>query len=318
MLPVYNMEKYLRQCLDSIISQTLEHIEIICIDDCSTDNSLKILKEYSNKDDRIKILQMPKNSGSGPARNLGMQNATGEFLAFMDSDDYYYDEQCLEVLYNNAITNNVDLCGGNIRFLFDDSKLHQTGNLEFETCKLINTYDVQNPYEYQRYIFRKNTIINHSIEFPAYRRFQDPVFMLECMVAIDKLFIIDKIIYIYRINHKTVAWDIEKCTDMLCGISDLLTIAQDNNFWKGYKKSVEFFLQVKLFFPLKLLLDKKIAKMINCIATSITIDKLSNSYQKEIKMLLKYPLFYFFQPRLTRLFRRILRVKDYIFRFLKE
>ena len=73
-IPVYNTEKYLKKCLDSIINQTLKSLEIICIDDCSTDNSLNILKEYQLKDKRIKIIEQKENKGQGVARNLGLKS----------------------------------------------------------------------------------------------------------------------------------------------------------------------------------------------------------------------------------------------------
>ena len=96
-IPVYNVEKYLRQCLDSVVNQTLKDIEIICIDDGSTDNSLNILKEYAQKDNRIKIISK-KNGGLSSARNAGLKFATGEFVGFVDSDDYIERET-----YENAV-----------------------------------------------------------------------------------------------------------------------------------------------------------------------------------------------------------------------
>lgn len=87
-LPVYNVEEYLRKCLDSVVGQTLQEIEIICVDDGSTDNSPHILEEYAKKDARIQILHQ-KNAGAGAARNLGMKYATGKYLSFLDSDDFF-------------------------------------------------------------------------------------------------------------------------------------------------------------------------------------------------------------------------------------
>ncbi len=86
-IPVYNVEKYLRECLDSVLGQTLRDIEVICVDDGSTDSSLDILREYRAADNRVSIYTQ-KNRGAGAARNTGMQYATGEYLFFMDSDDY--------------------------------------------------------------------------------------------------------------------------------------------------------------------------------------------------------------------------------------
>ena len=86
-VPVYNVEKYLARCLDSIINQTLADIEIICINDGSTDNSLEILNDYAKKDSRIKIIDQT-NAGLSCARNAGMQIAQGEYIGFVDSDDW--------------------------------------------------------------------------------------------------------------------------------------------------------------------------------------------------------------------------------------
>ena len=87
-MPVYNVEKYLHQCMDSLVQQTLTDIEIICVDDGSTDNSLAILQEYAQRDSRIIVLQQ-KNSGAGVARNTGMKIVKGEYLAIVDSDDFF-------------------------------------------------------------------------------------------------------------------------------------------------------------------------------------------------------------------------------------
>ena len=86
--PIYNTQKYLNRCLDSLINQTLKDIEIICINDCSTDNSLEILKEYQNKDKRIKIINLKENKKQGYARNIALNEANGEYIGFIDSDDW--------------------------------------------------------------------------------------------------------------------------------------------------------------------------------------------------------------------------------------
>lgn len=110
-VPVYNMEKYLEKCLNSLINQTLTDIEIICVNDGSTDSSLKILEEFAQADSRIKILTQ-QNSGQSVARNYGISNATGEYLGFVDSDDWV-DLDYFEKLYNAAKDNNCDIaCAG--------------------------------------------------------------------------------------------------------------------------------------------------------------------------------------------------------------
>lgn len=106
-IPVYNVEKYLRECLDSVVNQTLTDIEIICINDGSTDNSLKILEEYASQDNRIKIINQ-ENQGAGAARNKGLEIAEGEYISFLDSDDFF-DLRMLEKLYDKATETNADI-----------------------------------------------------------------------------------------------------------------------------------------------------------------------------------------------------------------
>ena len=106
-IPVYNAEMYLRECLDSVVNQTLYDIEIICVNDGSTDNSQHILEEYSNKDSRIKIINQ-ENQGAGAARNKGLETAAGEYISFLDSDDFF-DLRMLEKLYDRAMETNADI-----------------------------------------------------------------------------------------------------------------------------------------------------------------------------------------------------------------
>lgn len=107
-IPVYNVEKYLRECLDSVVGQTLREIEIICVDDGSTDSSLDILKEYAAKDKRISVLRQ-ENLHAGVARNAGLTVAKGEYLSFLDSDDFF-ELNMLKEMYQKAKDNKADIC----------------------------------------------------------------------------------------------------------------------------------------------------------------------------------------------------------------
>ena len=110
-IPVYNVEKYLDRCMESVVSQTLKNIEIILVDDGSPDNCPRLCDEWGRKDSRIKVIHK-KNEGLGLARNTGMQEATGEFIAFIDSDDYV-ELDMYEKLYTKATASNADIvyCG---------------------------------------------------------------------------------------------------------------------------------------------------------------------------------------------------------------
>lgn len=119
-VPVYNVEKYLKQCLDSLIAQTLKEIEIICVDDGSTDLSLNMIYEYQKHDDRFKIIHQ-ENQGLSSARNAGLKEATGDFIYFCDSDDYIH-PSAMEICYFTAKRENVDVLSFNYISFKDGEK----------------------------------------------------------------------------------------------------------------------------------------------------------------------------------------------------
>ena len=111
-IPVYNVAPYLGECLDSVIQQSLTDIEIICIDDCSTDDSLQLLQKYAVSDSRIRILCNDKNRDVSATRNRGIREAVGKYIFFMDSDDTFFSNNALESLYDVAITDLADVVWG--------------------------------------------------------------------------------------------------------------------------------------------------------------------------------------------------------------
>ena len=142
-VPVYNVENYLRQCLDSIIAQTFSDIEIICVNDGSEDSSRAILETYSQKDNRIKIIDK-ENGGLSSARNAGMKIAEGEFISFIDSDDWVNSEM-LEKLYKNimALNTDISICAVN---LYDETlKKNDSANPYFSLGYFDETFDGLDP-----------------------------------------------------------------------------------------------------------------------------------------------------------------------------
>ena len=107
-IPVYNVRPYLEQCMDSVLQQTLDDIEVICIDDGSTDGSGEILDKYVQKDSRVKAVHQD-NAGAAQARNTGLEKASGDYILFVDGDDYLT-ENALETLYLRALEENADVC----------------------------------------------------------------------------------------------------------------------------------------------------------------------------------------------------------------
>ena len=123
-IPIYNSEKYLSECLNSVVNQTLHDIEIICVNDGSTDSSLEILEDYQSKDKRIKIINQEHNN-AGSARNKGLEIARGEYLSFLDSDDYF-DLNMLKEMYLTAKSDN------KIEIVIAKSKQFEDNNNSFK------------------------------------------------------------------------------------------------------------------------------------------------------------------------------------------
>ena len=220
-IPLYNAEKYIENCLQSVLNQTLHELEIIVINDGSTDSSVDKVTAFCKSEKRITLLSQ-SNQGSGRARNFGLSFAKGEYIAFMDSDDWYPARDILEVLYNKARENKAKVCGGS----FSNSRkgivtTKFIGNYKkytFEDEGFINFSDYQFDYGYHRFIYSRDLITENKIEFPDLLRFQDPPFFLQCMQAAGRFYAIPKIVYCYRKGENVVKWNSKKVNDLLNGI----------------------------------------------------------------------------------------------------
>lgn len=235
-IPVYNVEEYLHQCLDSVINQTLKEIEIICVDDGSTDSSLEILKEYAETDKRITVITQ-KNSGVGYSRNLGIKISKGTFISFIDPDDYYPDTHTLLEMYKAAIKYNVKICGGSL-IIFDNQKnvtIHKKNEFDYFTKNKLCSYkDFQYDYGFQRYIYQRNFIQQNNIYFPNYRRFQDPPFMIKAFAKAEQFYALKSYVYSYRFNYKKINWTEEKVFHLLNGLRDNLSMSHKYDLDKLY------------------------------------------------------------------------------------
>ena len=139
-IPVYNVEAYLRECVDSVLKQTHQNFEIILVDDGSTDSSGDICDEYAGDDERICVIHQ-KNSGPSKTRNTGLENANGKYIYFLDSDDYI-DNNALELLVNTAESNNADLVFFDAHSFTDDGSEIKQGYLVKETYEAKSGYEI--------------------------------------------------------------------------------------------------------------------------------------------------------------------------------
>ncbi len=213
-LAVYNVEKYIRQTLDSVVNQTMKDIEIIVVDNKSTDNTLKIVEEYAKTDDRFVIYKNSSNLKQGIARNFGVQMARGEYIFFIDGDDYM-ELNAVEKLYNKITETNADitLCTWN---QFDDrtgkidrnhvyAKLKQIPE-EFDN-KTFNWRDIKYSVFWQTSVpwdkmYRRKFLIDKKVLFPGGIYFEDNVFVYDALFKAEKMSVLREDLIYYRYNRR--------------------------------------------------------------------------------------------------------------------
>lgn len=211
-IPVYNVETYLKQCLESVIQQTLPEIEIICVNDGSTDKSPQILQKFAKKDNRIKIINK-KNGGIASARNKGLEHIIGEYVGFVDSDDWI-EPHMYETLYENAASNNCDIvmCSAH---LFDDmtQKLRydepyftlESFNESFD--RVIFDHNKTNSFLFDinvtpwNKIYKTSFLKENNILFPKELDFEDNPFFYESYLKAKRVSLVRDRLYFYRVNR---------------------------------------------------------------------------------------------------------------------
>ena len=241
-IPVYNAQKTINKCINSILNQTLKNIEIICVDDGSVDNSFDILKDFESKYEQI-IIRSQQNQGAGKARNKAISLAQGEFIAFMDADDWYPEDDILETLYSKAKDNNVLICGGSFSYFKNGIQSSKyTGIYKLYTFNkegIINYKDYQFDYGYHRFLYNTSMIKDNKIEFPNVRRFQDPPFFVKAMLVAEKFYAIPKVVYCYNKEDNKVNWTNEKINEAVEGIIENLELSRVHHLPFLHKITVE-------------------------------------------------------------------------------
>ena len=204
-IPVYNVAKYLADGLDTLLNQQLEDIEIICVDDGSTDNSLDIIKEYSHKDKRIVYIENETNGGVSRTRNMGLTRAVGDYVAFFDPDDSV-DNDMYSLMISKGGNNDIIMCGyetfpeshivlpnflpyislSPIDFIKNNKKIHSTTDLCF-------------PW---RFVFKRSFLIQNKLKFIESIRFcEDMPFNLSAILRANSIILIPLPLYKYRTNN---------------------------------------------------------------------------------------------------------------------
>ena len=235
-VPIYNVEKYLEKCINSLLSQTLEDIQIILVNDGSKDNSGNIAKEYEqNNKDRV-IYVEKENGGLSDARNYGLKYATGDFIAFLDSDDYI-EKNAYEEMYNKAIEENADYVECDFIWEFPNK------------IRVDKQYPYKNKKEMLSFVrvvawnklIKRQLITDNNLEFPKGLRYEDVEFTYKLIPFINKFTYVDKPFIHYVQREGSIAnVQNERTAEIFTVLDNVIEFYKKNNIYEEYRDELEY------------------------------------------------------------------------------
>lgn len=241
-IPVYNIEKYLPQCLDSVVNQTIKDIEIICVNDGSTDGCVKILQKYAAEDKRIQVINQ-ENKGLSAARNAGLKAATAKYIAFVDSDDFVH-PKFLEVLYQAIKTTNCDISGCDFTKIKNHKELKVSGNHKISIFSpaidvLLNK---KNFIHFNVWNKLYNRAVLKDILFAEGIYYEDWIFNTCVFAGVKSFAWVNANYYGYRISKNSImrsSYSLKKVEDYVTGIKIVHRYMQQKypNLWQKVKQT---------------------------------------------------------------------------------
>lgn len=246
-IPVYNGEDHLVETLECVLMQDLYNIEVICVDDGSSDRSAEIVSALAQTDSRLRLVQQ-KNAGPGKARNRGIDEARGEFLTFLDADDWYEEASYLRALYEGATAHGLKAAGGcmvnwwgpdNVERDFAAEPFYF--GYEFTHDAVVNYADWQFDYGFTRFIFARQLFEGGRHRFGRLSFFEDPVFFVNIMGEVGKFFATNRAHYMYRLNRAPKFWTTPDVLDLIEGVCANLEYSRQHGLAKLHRYTVKHF-----------------------------------------------------------------------------
>ena len=235
-VPIYNVEKYLEKCINSLLSQTLEDIQIILVNDGSKDNSGNIAKEYEKNNKNRVIYVEKENGGLSDARNYGLKYATGDFIAFLDSDDYI-EKNDYEEMYNKAIEENADYVECDFIWEFPNK------------IRVDKQYPYKNKKEMLSFVrvvawnklIKRQLITDNNLEFPKGLRYEDVEFTYKLIPFINKFAYVDKPFIHYVQREGSIAnVQNERTAEIFTVLDNVIEFYKKNNIYEEYRNELEY------------------------------------------------------------------------------
>jgi len=235
-VPVYNMEKYLSKCLDSLVNQTLKDIEIIVVNDGSYDQSETIIEQYVKQYPQIIKAFNKLNGGIADTRNFGLEHVNAPYFGFLDSDDYI-EHDALEIMYNDAILNESDLVLSDFWWSYPNHEKISTDG-PFSTNKEILTSMFATLWNK---LYRTDLIRSLNIDFPKGYRYEDASFLYKIVPYIKKWSYLNKpfVHYVQRVGSITHNHN-ERVKDMIFVFNDLIEFYKNRNLFNDYSYELEY------------------------------------------------------------------------------
>ncbi len=231
-IPVYNNEKWFERCISSVINQTYKNIEIIIINDCSLDNVESIIKKYEALDKRIVYLKNDKNIGVGYSRNKGIEISKGNYIYFLDSDDYI-EKDTIETLYRNIKPS--DIYCSMLAAYKEINGVKQEAHRKIEDLELLKSPSVCIR------LFNKKLIKESNIKFSDIKIGEDLEFIFKLIIFNDTASYVDKILYTYVVHDdSTIRSNTDNQLDTLKAIDHIVEYAKEINKYEEFKERIEY------------------------------------------------------------------------------
>lgn len=228
-VPVYNVSKYLEECLDSVLQQSFNDFEVLLVNDGSTDDSLDLLEEVGSRDSRVRVLSQ-FNCGAGSARNRGIELARGKRIIFIDPDDKFATDHAFSDLIDAMDKSGTLICGGSLsllkpsgkiksEFSFDESFYHVSCERE------VPLEQIWTDYGWIRFMYDSSLFVDGKVRFPQLNWYEDPVFFLRAVEKAGGCRVVPVDVYHYRVGYKETEWTVARVRDMLWGMGHNLAVA---------------------------------------------------------------------------------------------
>lgn len=224
-VPLYNKVAHVGTLLKSVLTQDVSSLELICVDDCSSDGSDVVVEGAAVADSRIRLVRHAVNQGPGAARNTGFDHARGQFVAFLDADDWYGDDSYLRRLCEGALAHGVLAAGASIcnvrtpEFVerhFQDNP--EFAGYEFTRSGVVDYRDYQFDYGSPRFVYARSLLLENDIRFDGRSFYEDPPFMARALYAAGSFYADGHAEYLYLQEYRKPAWTTQKVLDFLEGV----------------------------------------------------------------------------------------------------